>query len=165
MTVSREECRTDPGRNERGVALIIAVFSLAVIGALVGGIFFAGRLEQQSGQNVLFAAQAGEAAEAGLSDMMAMIDPGELDRLPLGASPLDLGTLTLPGGASAGRQVHRLTRDLFLIRVRGVRQGGAGSPLAARSAGMLVRLHLAADAGAGPGTVARLSERAWVQLY
>ncbi|MGI8817601.1 MAG: hypothetical protein ACR2HW_00540 [Gemmatimonadales bacterium] len=149
------------GRNERGIALIIAVFSLAVIGALIGGIFFAARLEQQSGRNVVFAAQAGEAAEAGLSHAVATLDPAELDRLPLGATPLDLGTLTLPGGASVSRQAHRITRDLFLIRVRGVRQDAAGTTLAMRSVGLLMRLHLAG----GLPAVARLGERAWVQLY
>lgn len=153
------------GSDDRGIALVIAVFSLAVIGALVGGIFFAGRLEQQSGQNALFAAQAVEAAEAGLSDVMAMIDPAELDRLPLGGNPLDLGTLTLAGGTAVGRQVHRIKRDLFLIRVRAVRQDGAGTTLAERSVGLLVRLSVAADSVADPGSVARLGERAWVHLY
>ena len=54
--------------SERGIALAVAVFALVVIGALVAGTFFAGRLEQQTGQNTMFATQAGEAAEAGLSD-------------------------------------------------------------------------------------------------
>ena len=56
--------------NERGVALAMAIFALVIIGILVAGSFFAGRLEQQSGQNTLFAAQAAEAAEAGLSDAL-----------------------------------------------------------------------------------------------
>ena len=150
-----------PGRNERGIALIIAVFSLAVIGALIGGIFFAARLEQQSGRNALFAAQAGEAAEAGLSHAVATLDPAELDGLPLGAIPLDLGILTLPEGASVSRQAHRITRDLFLVRVRGMRQDGSGTTLAMRSVGLLVRLRPAGE----PAAVARLGERAWVQLY
>jgi hypothetical protein len=141
--------------------LIIAVFSLALIGALIGGVFFAARLEQQSGRNALFAAQAGEAAEAGLSQAVATLDPAELDRLPLGVTPLDLGTLTLPGGVNVSRQAQRLTPDLFLIRARGMRQDGAGTTLAMRSVGLLVRLRLAG----GPAAVARLGERAWVQLY
>lgn len=149
-------------RSELGIALIIAVFSLAVIGALVGGIFFVGRLEQRSGQNALFAAQAGEAAEAGLSDALAMIDPAELDGLPVRGVPLDLGTLTLPQGGGVSRQVQRITQDLFLIRARAVRQAGAGTTLAVRSAGVLVRMQPAADTGR---VVARLGERAWVQLY
>ena len=71
--------------DERGIALLIAVFALGVIGALVGGIFFAGRLEQQSGQNAFFAVQAGEAAEAGLSEAMATLDPAALERCRWGA--------------------------------------------------------------------------------
>jgi Tfp pilus assembly protein PilX len=57
--------------DERGIALAVAVFALVVIGALVAGTFFAGRLEQQTGSNTFMAAQAAEAAEAGLSDAIA----------------------------------------------------------------------------------------------
>ena len=154
------------GRNdERGIALAMAVFALAVIGALVGGAFFAGRLEQQSGQNVLFAAQAGEVAEAGLSEAMATIAAATLEGLPVGGAPLDLGTLTLAGGVSARRQVTRLTGNLYLIRVRGIRHSAAGTTLAVRSLGLLVWLAAAADSGADSGRVARLRQRGWVQLY
>ncbi len=152
------------GNDERGIALVIAIFALAVIGALVGGTFFAGRLEQQSGQNALFTVQAGESAEAGLSEAMATVAAASLERLPVGGTPLDLGTLAVPGGAAI-RQVSRVTRGLFLIRVRGVRRGAAGTTLAVRSLGLLVRLLPAADGGADSGGVARLGERGWVQLY
>ena len=54
--------------NERGMALAVAIFALVVIGALVAGTFFAGRLEQSSGQATVYASQAAEAAEAGLTD-------------------------------------------------------------------------------------------------
>ena len=54
--------------NERGMALAVAIFALVVIGALVAGTFFAGRLEQSSGQATVYASQAAEAAEAGLID-------------------------------------------------------------------------------------------------
>jgi hypothetical protein len=145
--------------------LVLAVFALAVIGALVGGIFFAGRLEQQSGQNALFSAQAREAAEAGLSDAMATVEAATLEGLPVGGAAFDLDTLTLAAGLSASRQVTRLTGGLFLVRARGVRQGPAGTALAVRSLGLLVRLRPAADEVADPGRVVRLSERSWVQLY
>jgi len=151
--------------DERGIALLIAVVALAVIGALVGGIFFAARLEQQSGQNTLFSVQAGEAAEAGLSEAVATVAPADLERLRVGGAPLDLGTLTLPGGAGASRQASRLTQRLFLIRARGSGGGTAGSPLAARSVGLLVRLPATPGDGADPEGLARLGERAWVQLY
>lgn len=153
------------GRDERGIALAIAVFALAVIGALVGGAFFAGRLEQQTGQNVFFAVQAGEAAEAGLSDAIATVAAATLEGLPVGGAPLDLGALTLAGDVSASRQVTRLTGNLFLIRVRGVRYSAAGTTLAVRSLGLLVRLGAAADSAADSSRVVRLSQRGWVQLY
>ena len=150
--------------DERGIALALAVFALAVIGALISGTFFAGRLEQQSGHNVLYAVQAGEAAEAGLSDAVATVETATLEGLPVGGAPLVLGALTLGGGVSASGQVARLSNSLFLIRVRGVRQSAAGTTLAVRSLGLLVRLTPAADGAAAEG-VARLGERGWVQLY
>lgn len=153
------------GSDERGIALLIAVVALGVIGALVGGIFFAARLEQQSGQNALYAVQAGEAAEAGLSEAVATLDPAALELLPVGGAPLDLGTLTLPSGAGASRQASRLTQHLFLIRVRGTRDGAGSVALASRSVGLLVRLQSPADGGADPSGVVRLGERGWVQLY
>ena len=151
--------------DERGIALAMALFALAVTGALVGSAFFAGRLEQQSGQNTLFAVQAGEVAEAGLSDAMATVAASTLEGLPVGGAPHDLGTLTLAGGVSASRQVARLTGNLFLIRVRGVRHSAAGTTLAVRSLGLLVRLGAAADSAADSGRVARLNQRGWTQLY
>jgi hypothetical protein len=153
------------GSDERGIALLIAVVALGVIGALVGGIFFVARLEQQSGENALFAVQAEEAAEAGLSDAVATLDPVTLELLPVGGTPLDLGTLTLPSGTGASRQARRLTQSLFLIRVRGIRAGPGASALAARSVGLLVRLQPDADGVPDPGGVVRLGERGWVQLY
>lgn len=145
------------------MALVMAIFALAVIGALVGGTFFIGRLEQQSGRNVLFAAQAGEAAEAGLNEALATVEAASLERLPVDGM-LDLGILTVPGGA-VSREVSRLTSGLFLVRARGVTQGAAGTTLAARSLGLLVQLSPAADSGAAAGGVVRLSQRGWVQLY
>ncbi len=53
-------------KNERGIALALAVFALVVIGAIVAGTVFAGRLEQRGGQNTIYAGQAFEAADAGL---------------------------------------------------------------------------------------------------
>src|SRR5688500_1190539 len=53
--------------DERGMALALAMVSLVVIGALVSGTFFAGRMEMISGRNSVYAVQASEAAEAGLA--------------------------------------------------------------------------------------------------
>lgn len=58
--------RTTVIRNERGMALPVALFALVVIGALVAGIFFTARIEIRSGENAMGGARAFEAAQAGL---------------------------------------------------------------------------------------------------
>ena len=64
--------------DERGIALAVAVFALVVIGALVAGTYYAGRIEQQTGRNTMYAAQAAEAAEAGLHDAIGGQSAGSL---------------------------------------------------------------------------------------
>lgn len=131
--------------DERGIALAVAVFALVVIGALVAGTFFAGRLEQQTGQNTLYLAQAAEAAEAGLSQTLgaAVGNAPMYDALPL-VGPLgnstDLGTLSLGSHRSVNTQVRRITPSLYLLEAIGSRNDGAGRQVASRTLGALVRL-------------------------
>jgi hypothetical protein len=151
--------------NERGFALAVAVFALAVIAALVASIFFAGRLEQQSGRSTLYSGQAREAAEAGLAEALASVPSGTLEGIPLGAS-LDLGTSSVGEGVITQSQVSRLTSRLFLIRAQGKRQDAAGAPLAVRSLGLLVQVEaVAAGPAEEPGRVVRVVDRGWAQLY
>jgi hypothetical protein len=148
---------------ERGIALAIALFALVVIAALVSGSFFAGRLEQQAGQNLMFAAQALEAAESGLADVLSSEIPAEVDALPVGGIALDLGSLSPATGLTAARNIVRLTSTLFFIRSTGTRRDAGGGPLASRSIGLLVRV--APASGAMPSRFLPLVERAWVQLF
>lgn len=126
--------------DERGMALAVTLFALVIIGTLVAGTFFSGRLEQQSGENTFYAGQAAEAAEAGISDAIGMTTPTSLLALTAGGAAADLGTVSLGGGVDASRQLSRLTSSLFLIRSVGNRRNAAGTPLATRSAGSLIRL-------------------------
>jgi hypothetical protein len=130
--------------DERGIALAVAVFALVVIGALVAGIFFAGRVEQQSGMNTFFAAQAAEAAEAGLNDALATQSTGAMLDLPVDADPTnatDLGSLdVVDGHVTADRSISRLSENLFMLRSTGVMVNAGGGQLASRSIGQLIRL-------------------------
>jgi Tfp pilus assembly protein PilX len=129
--------------DERGIALAVAVFALVVIGALVAGTFFAARLEQQTGMNTFFAAQASEAAEAGLSDAIAIQSAGAMLALPINANPAaatPLPALAVGNHISATRSINRLTDHLFLVRSLGTRTSANGTQLAARSIGQLIRL-------------------------
>lgn len=133
-------------RSERGVALVLAVFSLVVIGALVAGAFFVGRVEQLSGNNTVWAGQAAEAADAGLSHAQATIDAATYQALPVWtpAAPteLALATRTVAGmpGMVFTDSIRRLTNALFVVRSTGRRVSPSGAVLAEQSLGMLVRM-------------------------
>jgi hypothetical protein len=145
---------------ERGAALIIAVFALIIIEAIVGGIFFAARLEQQSGDNTLFLVQAAAAAETGLN--LADVPPAALVPLVPEEAPLDLPALSAPG-LVVERRVSRLMANLFLLRADAARRDAGGGVLAARPAGLLFELR--ADSTSGSSVLAPIARRAWVQLY
>ncbi len=152
-------------RSRSGMALLGAMFALAVIGALVAGSFFVGRLEQQSGQNLFFAAQAREAAESGLAG--AVLDAGALQSLPAGGPPLDFGVARVGEATTVHTTVSRLTGKVFLLRAHGLRHDAAGGSLATRTLGLFLRL----DAGESDTTgtaplpqVIRVAERAWVEI-
>jgi hypothetical protein len=137
--------------NERGIALAVAIFALVVIGAIVAGTFFAGRLEQQSGQASVYASQAAEAAEAGMSDAVLGQNGNApaLTAMALGAT-LDLPALSVGANASATRRIQKLTNSLFLFTSLGSRTNGAGASMADRKLGALVRLEqvqIAVNAG------------------
>jgi len=138
--------------DERGIALAVAVFALVVIGALVAGTFFAGRLEQQTGRNTFFAAQAAEAAEAGLNQAVANQTAAAM--LALGPNQeSDPSSIVLDDHTSATWTTTRLAGNLFLVRSLGTRNGAAGGQLAARSLGQLIRL-VQADIEIGAGLTA-----------
>jgi hypothetical protein len=125
--------------DERGIALAVAIFALVVIGILVAGTFFAGRLEQQTGQNTFFATQAAEAAEAGLSDAMGNgLSAAQLDAIPVGDSSATT-TVSLGSGVGYSDRVIRLTSSIYLYRSLGARQR-AGDTVATRSVGTLAHL-------------------------
>ena len=146
------------------MALLGAMFALAVIGALVAGSFFAGRLEQQSGQNVFFAAQARAAAESGLA--AAVLDAAALESLQFGGPPLDLGVAAVGATGTVHTSVSRLTGNLFLLRARGLRRDAAGGALATRTLGLFLRLDAGESdtAAASLPRVIKVAERAWVEL-
>ena len=130
--------------DERGIALAVAVFALVVIGALVAGTFYAGRLEQQTGRNTFYAAQAAEAAEAGLGDAIVGSDghdaAGPARPISTAGSTSARPTVGALGQLTANRSVNRLTDNLFLVRSVGSAHQANGTQLASRSMGQLVRL-------------------------
>ncbi len=130
--------------NERGIALAVAVFALVVIGALVAGTFFAGQLEQQTGQNAVYATQASEAAEAGLAEALSSSTAGAMTAMPVDPTTSTALTTLSPGShLSANRSMSRLTDNLWLVQSIGTRADAGGTQLATRSLGQLIRLNMA----------------------
>ncbi len=150
-------------QDRQGIALVLAMFALVVLGAIVAGTFFAGRLEQQSGENTLYATQAGEAAEAGLTDALVALAPASMSALVPGGAPLLLLPISVGAGMSIECQVSRLSSTLFLLTARATRHDAGGGPLASRAVGLL--LHLLPDSASGVAVVAPLRDRPWLQLY
>ena len=132
--------------DEQGMALIMAVFGLVVIGALVAGSFFVGRVEQVTGYNTVWASQAGEAAEAGLGYAMTQIDPMAYEAMAVYSTAAPNEMVTSGAGIMGSPSlvytdsVRRLNSTVFLVRSTGRRLGAGGQVLASQTLAQLVRL-------------------------
>lgn len=111
---------------------------LAVGSLLAASAFLMARLEVQSGENGLNAARALEAAESGLSEIVAWWDPVQYNQLSPGGS-LAIPSRTLPNGGYTGK-LTRLSAALFLVEVGGWSQARANLPIARRILRSIVRL-------------------------
>ena len=136
--------RTPDLRSERGIALALAVFALVVIGALVAGTFFLGRLEWQTGRNGAYAADAQEAAEAGLAHRTINWDVLVYNDMPIGEAGAIDGGVTSFGGVGSNVEfedvVTKFNNAMFLVQSTGRRRGPGGEVLAERTVAGLMRL-------------------------
>jgi hypothetical protein len=128
--------------DERGIALAVAIFALVVIGALVAGTFFAGRLEQQSGENAFYANQAGEAAQAALTTTLQTTSAATLLAIAPGAQA-NGPSKSLAGHSSATTTIKGLTSSVWLVTAIGSKVNASGTQLATRSLAQLIRLNQA----------------------
>jgi Tfp pilus assembly protein PilX len=122
-------------RNERGMALLVAIVALVVIGGIVAGTAFISMVEQRTSTNTTASAQAFQAAEAGLQEAIA--------NWQTSWNTMAVGGMTAAprvnsyGGSYADRTVARLNDNLFLV----MSQGAKGS--ATQSLGAVLRLLIA----------------------
>jgi hypothetical protein len=142
-TLSQETpMRTPRLADERGMALAVAIFALVIVGALVAGAFFAGNLEQSSGRNSVYAAEAADAAEAGAAAVLADWDQFNLNNLAVKDSATVVVSTSLGSKISVTPKVIRLNDEMFLVRTfaKRTKSGGASDILAQRSVAELARL-------------------------
>ncbi len=107
--------------SERGIALVVAIVALVVIGAIVAGTFFVSSLEQKTAGNAVYAAQAYQAAEAGIVSTVAHWNPA-YNALAVDGS-ITVAPDSIARGVYASVTISRLNRNLFLVRSVGTRRG------------------------------------------
>jgi hypothetical protein len=155
--------RNSGGERRRGIALAAAIFALAVMGGIIAGGFGIALLEQQSGRNTLFVAQASEATEAGLWELLHQAPKAALESLAVGGAPLSLAPATPITGVIVLGQISRVADNLYLVRSRGNRVDAAGAVLASRLVGLLARW--STDTLDQTDFLLPIRERPWLQLY
>src|SRR5258706_9289219 len=121
-------------RDERGMALAVAIFALVVVGALVAGAFFAGTQEQRVGENQRRVQTSFGVAEAGAQERVLHWDPGTMNRRPVyrpgGDSVAIRDTVTPNGSGRYFGTSYKVGPSLFLIDVTGRDQASAAGPIA-----------------------------------
>src|SRR5688572_12576796 len=119
-------------RDERGMALAVAIFALVVVGALVAGAFFAGTQEQRVGENQRRVLTSLGVAEAGIQERVLIWDPATQNRIKqYPESTVTIATTNAPGGTgSYGGNWYRMGPNIFLIDVTGNDQRSAGGAVA-----------------------------------
>jgi hypothetical protein len=117
-------------RNERGMALALAVVGLVVAGALVAGAFFAGTQEQRVGENVRRIQQSFAIAEGGAYDVFRTWKPESINvGLVYPADTYKVANPATPSGGSYDGSVYKLNRNIYLVDVTGrdkASKAGAG---------------------------------------
>src|SRR2546421_3348885 len=124
-------------RDERGMALAVAIFALVVVGALVAGAFFAGTQEQRVGENQRRVQASFGVAEAGAQERVLAWDPGTMNRRPqYPADSVAIANTPAPSGSgSYGGGSDKEGPDPLLLHfvgggrgraARGVARGGGG---------------------------------------
>ena len=123
--------------DECGIALLIAIVAMVVVGGLLIGVTTSARLENRQAQNTQEMAQAFAVTELGLSETVADWYGGDFNSMAVmdqatiaGGSPQGVGTYT--------GNIQRLSQELFFLDVTGTSaRGGSRQRL-----GTFVKLRL-----------------------
>src|ERR1044072_1356615 len=117
-------------RDERGMALAVAIFALVVVGALVAGAFFAGTQEQRVGENQRRVQQSFGVAEAGVQERVISWDPTTMNKR--NSYPQDsvvIANTAAPNGTgSYGGYSYKTGSNTFLLPRTRLAPASAGGP-------------------------------------
>jgi hypothetical protein len=126
-------------RNQRGVALPLALFTLVIAAVMITAVFYVGRLEQRMGNNSVAATQAFEAAETGITQVMDNWSPSTFNPLAPGTT-VTLPTASVGANATYTASVRRLNSQLYLVQAEG-RYLVGGQAVTRRQVARIMRLH------------------------
>ena len=125
--------------SERGVALIMALGAIVIIGVLMGSVLFVSTQDYRVGSNTVRSTRAAAAAELGLNRVLSEWTLAT-NQIPAGSTFTRI--YTAPGGARDSVIVTRLPGPFFWAVSQGY-AGGQGSQASARRRyGTLFRLNL-----------------------
>jgi Tfp pilus assembly protein PilX len=151
----------------KGMALVLAIGAIVIVGALIVSMFFASSLRGKNGSAARAHALAMATADFAVNEALHQITAFQPDSLAVGGTSPAINR-PAPGGGRSSATVTRLQNNLYLLVAEGTApsQGGAGL---VRRAGFLFRMMPAVRDSAGnvtqPGVPVRAKERAWMQLF
>jgi len=123
-------------RDERGMALAVAIFAMVVVGALVAGAFFAGTQEQRVGENQRRVQTSFGVAEAGAQEQVLAWTPATMNKRPLycncaGGDSVVIADTPAPNGTGTyfGNS-YKVGPNLFLIDITGRDRASAAGAIA-----------------------------------
>ncbi len=111
-------------KNEDGLALILAVISLFILGGLVTAAFAPTVMEQRIAENTMSGGQSFSVAEFGLNEAIGNWNTGTWNNLAVWDSATFSGSVPSGSGSYAGT-VRRLNNNLYMVDVIGGDGGGA----------------------------------------
>lgn len=134
-------------RNEKGIALVVAIFTITISAILIGALLWVTTQESRASENVMRAVQSLGVAEVGTTERIATWNPDSINHLAL--YPADSFRVPLTNtpdntGAYDG-WIYHLSPNVFLINMvgsdkntrTGHNEGGRG---AKQNVGVLVQL-------------------------
>src|SRR6266536_2856415 len=127
-------------QSEKGMALMMSLGAIVIIGVLMGGVLFVSTQDYRVGGNTVRATRAAAAAELGLNRVPVDWNLADNNRLKTGDTLKK--AYTAPRGATANVIITRLDGPFFWVVSEGY-AGGLGSQVSARRRyGVLFRLNM-----------------------
>jgi hypothetical protein len=123
------------GRRRHGIALVVTLLAVVMLGIVIAGVFFGSSQEERMGRNQIHQEAAFAGAERGLAAVLAAWDGSREPQLPIGATLSR--TFAAHEGVTIATSITRFTRSTYWVasEARAGPQDGAR-----RAVGVLLRL-------------------------